>query len=213
MATWGAFSVAVTGSWVYSKSMTKTSTPAFIADATQGTEITYMVQSVDFSSGQPVVTDRIVRTVVASIERRSNGNSPMIVWTDADGEVHRNRPDFHIVILPVEETEMIWDAEPTAQAAPCRTALLTRGPETVWIHAYAGTSTVVLHYPSVVVNGITADGVVREIGTAPRSLATRFLDELDRHEREGWTWREAGVWSGDPWDVPFVAAGTGPIPF
>lgn len=93
-----------------------------------------------------------------------------------------------------ETLALIWDAEPTAQATPCRTALLTRGPETVWIHAYAATSTVVLHY--------ITDGVIREIGTAPNQLAARFADEMGRHVSDGWTWREAGVWSGNPWDVP-----------
>lgn len=94
---------------------------------------------------------------------------------------------------------LIWDAEPTAQATPCRTALMTRGrfyPETLWIHAYAATSVVVLHY--------ITDGVVREIfcGDRPGALIMRYTAEVARHEREGWVWREGGVWSCDPWDVP-----------
>lgn len=105
---------------------------------------------------------------------------------------------------------LIWDAEPTAQATPCRTALLTRSrfyPETMWIHAYAATSTVVLHY--------ITDGVIREIGCGdqPGALAARFNTEVIRHKDEGWTECDAGVWSGDPWDVSFVAAGTSEIPF
>lgn len=77
--------------------MTETpGTPAFIADATADTPIAYIRQSVDFSTGTPVVTDTLVETTIVSITRLSNGNTPKIQWTDSEGDVHNTRPDFYI---------------------------------------------------------------------------------------------------------------------
>jgi hypothetical protein len=77
--------------------MTTNGTPAFIADATPGARIAYIHQSYDPATRSAV--DTTVETTVKSVNRLTNGNTPKIQWEDAEGDIHNNRPDFHITIL------------------------------------------------------------------------------------------------------------------